>query len=162
VGVSPVRTSVKKRDREGEATVLVSVPFCCLTSVMGTILDLTSCLADQDSSRWHRSLWCLALNPTFSFTRPTSASPTPSQIEVWERTFWLGLKDLGYKQVLIKLENFWTAKETKRRGAQKEGQNCANYILCHQHSFPGGDAKQQLHFPRSQPQTEAWVWQISL
>ena len=31
--------------------VLALVPFCCLTGVLGAILDLILCRADQDSSR---------------------------------------------------------------------------------------------------------------
>lgn len=39
----PVRASVKS----GEvATILASVPFCCLTSVLGAILDQMLCVAD--------------------------------------------------------------------------------------------------------------------
>ena len=62
------------------ATVLPVVPFCCLIGVLGAILDLMPCIADQDSSRSCRSLWGRALHPTLSFTRMSSTSPTHSSL----------------------------------------------------------------------------------
>ena len=72
---------------DGEAaTTLAFVPFCCLTGVLGAILDLMLCSWSHLRSnavrgrsgifsRSSRSLWCLAFHPTFSFTRLTSTSP---------------------------------------------------------------------------------------
>lgn len=48
------------------------------------------CVAGQDSSRSHRSLWCLALHPTFSFIRLTSSPPTtPDRNKFIEEEFTL-------------------------------------------------------------------------
>lgn len=48
---------------DGEvATAPALVPFFCLTGVQGAFSDLMLCVADQDSSGSHRSLWRLPLH----------------------------------------------------------------------------------------------------
>ena len=78
--LSPVRTSMKPREA---VAALAQVLFHCLTSVLGAILDLMPRMADQNSSRHHRSLWRLALYPTFSFERLTPISPTERVVLIY-------------------------------------------------------------------------------
>lgn len=43
--------------------------FFCLTGVQGAFSDLMLCVADQDSSGSHRSLWRLPLHSAFSLSQ---------------------------------------------------------------------------------------------
>lgn len=61
--------------------------FCCLFGVAGAIVELMSCKADP-SLRNPKSLWHLALHPTFYFTSLTSTPPQFLPLPIAQNAHW--------------------------------------------------------------------------